>query len=244
MIEETLIQQRVQALNLKVSEEEIETALLDVQQKNQLTREALQEAVTAQGLAFDAYLENLREQILRYKLIGEEVRNKVNVSEGEVVEYYRAHLDDYRMVPEVQLSALTLPISPKASDQELQQIRKIAGEALARLRQNEDLAQVVASYNETYGATGGELGHFAYRELVPEFADAINGVGEGRFTEPVETAEAIHLLRVDKQFASGLRQFDSVKHEIHQMILDQKTDARIKEWTRSLKTNAFIDIRL
>jgi hypothetical protein len=60
----------------------------------------------------------------------------------------------------------------------------------------------------------------------------------------VETAEAIHLLRVDKQFASGLRQFDSVKHEIHQMILDQKTDARIKEWTRSLKTNAFIDIRL
>jgi peptidyl-prolyl cis-trans isomerase SurA len=244
MIEETLIQQRVKALNLKVSEEEIETALLDVQQKNQLTREALQEAVTAQGLAFDAYLENLREQILRYKLIGEEVRNKVNVSEGEVVEYYRAHLEDYRMVPEVQLSALTLTISPKASDQERQQIRKIAGEALARLRQNEDLAQVVASYNETYGATGGELGHFAYRELVPEFADAINGVGEGSFTEPVETAEAIHLLRVDKQFASGLRQFDSVKHEIHQMILDQKTDARIKEWTRSLKTNAFIDIRL
>ena len=244
MIEETLIQQRVKALNLKVSEEELETALLDVQQKNQLTREALQQAVTAQGLAFDAYLENLREQILRYKLIGEEVRNKVNVSEGEVVEYYRAHLDDYRMLPEVQLSALTLPISQKASDQERQQIRKIAGEALTRLRQNEDLAQVVASYNETYGATGGELGRFANRELVPEFANAINGVGEGSFTEPVETGEAIHLLRVDKQFASGLRQFDSVKDEIHQMILDQKTDARIKEWTRSLKTKAFIDIRL
>lgn len=244
MIEETLVEQRIKALNLRVSEEEIETALLDVQKKNQLTREALQEAVTVQGLDFDAYRENLRKQILRYKLIGEEVRSQVEVSEREVVEYYRAHLDDYRLTPEVQLSVITFPISKKASDQERQQIRKIAGEALARLRQNQEMAQVVASYNETYGASGAELGRFAYGELVPEFVDAINGIEEGHFSEPVDAAEAIHLLRVDKRFAGGLRQFDAVNAEIYQMILDQKTDARIKEWTRALKTRSFIDIRL
>ena len=44
--------------------------------------------------------------------------------------------------------------------------------------------------------------------------------------------------------SGGLRQFDSVNYEIYQMILDQKTDARIKEWTRALKTKSFIDIRL
>jgi peptidyl-prolyl cis-trans isomerase SurA len=244
IIEETLVEQRIKALNLSVSEEEIETALLDVQKKNQLTREALQEAVVVQGLDFDAYRENLRKQILRYKLIGEEVRSQVEVSEREVVEYYRAHLDDYRLTPEVQLSVVTFPISKKASDQERLQIRKIAGEALARLRQNQELAQVVASYNETYGASGGELGRFAYGELDPGFVDAINGIEEGHFSEPVGTAEAIHLLRVDKRFAGGLRQFDAVNAEIYQMILDQKTDARIKEWTRALKTRSFIDIRL
>jgi len=244
LIEETLIEQRIKALNLTASEEEVETAVLDVQKKNQLTREALEEAVTTQGLGFEAYRENLRKQILRYKLIGKEVRSQVDVSEGEVVEYYRAHLDDYRLTPEVQLSAVTFPISKKASDQERQQIRKIAGEALARLRQHEELALVVASYNKTYGATGGELGRFAYGELVPGFVEAIRGVDEGNFSEPVEGAEAIHLLRVDKLLAGGLQQFDSVKGEIYQMILDQKTDARIKDWTQSLKTKAFIDIRL
>ena len=147
MIEETLVQQRITALNLSVSEEEVETALLDVQKKNQLTREELEEAVLTQGLDFEAYRDNLSQQILRYKLIGEEVRSQVDVPEREVVEYYRAHLDDYRLAPEVQLSAITFPISEKASDQERQQIRKIAGEALARLRQNEDLSVVVASYN-------------------------------------------------------------------------------------------------
>ena len=244
MIEETLVQQRIKALNLSVSEEEIETALIDVQQKNQLTREALEDAVQAQGLELDAYRDNLSQQILRYKLIGEEVRSQVDVSESEVVEYYRAHLDEYRLEPKVQLSAITFPVSEKASDQELQQIRKTADDALARLKQNEELDQVADSYNKTYGATGGELGNFDYMELIPEFAQAIRGVETGSFTAPVETASAIHLLRIDERNSGSMRQFDSVNYEIYQMILDQKTDARIKEWTRALKTKSFIDIRL
>jgi peptidyl-prolyl cis-trans isomerase SurA len=244
MIEETLVQQRIKALNLTVSDEEVETALLDVQKQNQLTREELKEAVSTQGLDFNAYRENLRQQILRYKLIGEEVRSQVDVPEREVVEYYRAHLDEYRLAPEVELSAITFPISEKASEQERQQVEKIAGEALARLRQNETMDAVIASYNETYGATGGELGSFIYGELTPEFAKAIEGVEAGAYSEPIESKNAISLLRVDARNPGGLRQFDTVKHDIYQMILDQKTDARIKEWTKALKNKAFIDIRL
>jgi peptidyl-prolyl cis-trans isomerase SurA len=244
MIEETLVQQRIDALNLTVTEEEIETALLDVQKKNQMTREELQDAVQIQGLEFDDYRENLRKQILRYKLIGEEVRSQVDVPEREIVEYYRAHLEDYRLEPEVQLSALTFPVSEKASEQERQQILKMAKEARARLQQGEALDQVAQSYNGTYGATGGELGLFTYEELAPAFVEAINSVEDGSFSEPVVAAKATHLLRADKRLPGGLRQFDAVKYEIHQMITDQKTDARIKEWTRALKSKAFIDIRL
>jgi peptidyl-prolyl cis-trans isomerase SurA len=244
MIEETLVQQRIAALKLKVSDEEVETALLDVQKKNQLTRKELEEAVQSQGMEFEAYRDNLSKQILRYKLIGEEVRSQIDVPEREIVEYYRAHLEEYRLAPEVQLSAITFPISQKASDQERQKIRKIAGEALVRLQQNEELETVATSYNQTYGATAGLMGRFIYGELSPEFVAAINGVEAGHFSKPVEAAEAIHLLRVDERIPGGLRQFDAVKYEIFQTIMDQKTDSRIKEWTRVLKTKSFIDIRL
>jgi peptidyl-prolyl cis-trans isomerase SurA len=244
MIEESLVQQRIAALNLTVSEEEIETALLDVQKKNQLSRDDLEDAVQTQGLDFADYRDNLRQQILRYKLIGEEVRSQIDVPERELVEYYRAHLDDYRLPPEVELSAISFPVSEKASEQELTQIRKMANQALTRLQQGEALAGVADSYNQTYGATGGSMGKFVYEELTPEFVEAINEVEDGTFTAPVETATAIHLLRVDNRLSEGLRQFDAVKFDIHQMILDQKTDARIKEWTKALKNKAFIDIRL
>jgi peptidyl-prolyl cis-trans isomerase SurA len=244
MIEESLVQQRIAALNLTVSEEEIETALMDVQKKNKLSRDDLEDAVQSQGLGFDDYRDNLRQQILRYKLIGEEVRSQIDVPERELVEYYRAHLDDYRLPPEVELSAISFPVSEKASEQERTQIRKMANEALTRLQQGEALEEVSDSYNQTYGATGGSMGKFVYEELTPEFVEAINEVEDGTFTAPVEMGTAIHLLRVDDRLSEGLRQFDVVKFDIHQRILDQKTDARIKEWTKALKNKAFIDIRL
>lgn len=244
MIEETLVQQRVKALRLSVSDEEIETALLDVQQKNQLTREELEDAVTLQGMDFQAYRDNLAEQILRYKLIGEEVRSQVDVPEREIVEYYRAHLDDYRLAPEVHLSAITFPVSGKASEQERQKIKSVVREALERLRNNEDFDQVVDSYNLTYGATGSDMGNVAYADLNPEFLAAIEAVVDGGYSDPVEMKEAILLFRINQRQAGGLRQFDDVKFDIYQTIMDQKTDARIKEWTKSLKTKAYIDIRL
>ena len=244
MIEEALVQQRVDELRLSVTENEIETALLDVQQKNQLTREELEDAVTMQGMDFQAYRDNLSQQILRYKLIGEEVRSQVDVPEREIVEYYRAHLDDYRLAPEIHLSAITFPISEKASDQERQKIKAVVLEALQRLQNNEDFDQVADSYNQTYGAAGLDMGKVAYDDLNPSFHAAIEDVPDGGYSEPVEMVEAVYLLRINQRLPGGLRQFDEVKFDIYQTILDQKTDARIKEWTKSLKTKAFIDIRL
>ena len=244
LIEETLVQQRVKALKLSVSEDEIETALLDVQQKNQLTREELEDAVTIQGMDFQAYRDNLSEQIMRYKLIGEEVRSQVDVPEREIVEYYRAHLDDYRLAPEVRLSALTFPVSEKASEQERQKIKAVVREALEQLRNNEGFDLVAESYNLTYGATGSDMGSVPFGDLSPDFVAAIENLEAGRYSEPVETKGAIYLLRVDERLFGGLRQFDDVKFDIYQTLMDLKTDTRVKEWTKSLKAKAFIDIRL
>jgi len=244
LIEEELVQQRIRALKLQVSDEEVENAILDVQKQNQLTREQLEQAVQAQGLTFEAYRENLRKQILRYKLVGQEVRSKVDVSEREVRDYYRAHLEDYRLAPTVTLSAMTFPLPEKAGAAEREAIRNAAREALGRLRKGEALDQVAGAYRDRFGATGGPLGSFAEGELTPEFAKAVTGVEKGGLGSLAETDKAIVLLKVDDRDPGGLRQFEAVRAEITQTLMDQKTDGRIKEWTQSLKQKAFIDIRL
>jgi len=244
LIEEELVQQRIQALHLQVSDEEVDNAILDVQKQNKLTREQLEQAVQAQGLTFAAYRDNLRKQILRYKLVGQEVRSKVDVSEREVTEYYRAHLEEYRMAPTVTLSAITFPVPEKAGSAERESIRAAAREALSRLGQGAAVDQVAASYSNSFGATGGALGRFSEGEMSPELATAVAGIEKGGLGSLVETDKAIVVLKVDDRSPGGLRQFEAVRPEITQTLMDQKTDGRIREWTQTLKQKSFIDIRL
>ncbi|MBE0597940.1 MAG: peptidyl-prolyl cis-trans isomerase, partial [Desulfuromonadales bacterium] len=143
LIEETLISQRVEALGLKVTEEELEAAIEDVQRQNKLTREQLVEALRSQGMEFTEYRENLRRQILRFKLLGREVQAKVEVTSQEVRDYFRAHIDDYREAPNVRLNRLTFPIPPRASEEQMATIRQQAAEALARLRGGESFTSVL-----------------------------------------------------------------------------------------------------
>lgn len=244
LIEEELVQQRIRTLRLQVGDEEVENAILDVQRQNKLTREQLEQAVQAQGLTMAAYRDNLRKQILRYKLVGQEVRSKVDVSEREVRDYYRAHLEEYRLAPTVTLSAITFPVPEKAGVAEREAVRAAAREALERLRSGEAPDTVTLAYRDSFGATGSALGVIAEGELTPEFAKAVEGVEKGGLGTLAETGNAVILLRVDDRSSGGLRQFEAVRPEITQTLTDQKTDGRIKEWTQGLKQKAFIDIRL
>lgn len=244
LIEEQLVQQRIRALKLSVSDDEVDSAILDVQKQNQLTREQLEQAVQGQGLTMAAYRENLRKQILRYKLVGQEVRSKVDVSESEIRDYYRAHLDEYRLAPTVTVSAISFPLPEKAGAVERETIRNAAREALGRLRKGETLEQVAGAYRDAFGATGAALGTLVEGELTPEFAKAISGIDKGGVGTLVESAKTIVLLKVDDRSPGGLRQFEAVRPEITQILVDQKTDGRIKEWTQGLKQKAFIEIRL
>ena len=72
----------------------------------------------------------------------------------------------------------------------------------------------------------------------------LSAVEDGQVGSLVEKDDVFLLLRVDGRQAGGLRQFDEVKVDIYSHLMDQKTDLRLKEWTRGLKSRAFIDIRL
>lgn len=244
LIEETLVKQRIQTLNLTVSEEEIETAILDVQKQNKLTRQELEKAVLNQGISFENYRDNLRQQILRYKLIGADVRSKVDVTEQEIVEYYRAHLVEYRYPGEMVLSALSFPV-PTASDEfQREAVLLAARQATERLRQGDSLDTVVATFRQEYGAKSFDLGSLVVGEISPEFSAALEPVSEGGYSDPVLSGDAIHVLLLHERKEGGLRPFEAAKGEIYQLISDQKTDAQLKEWTKGLERQAFIDIRL
>lgn len=246
MIEQTLVNQRVEELGLQVTEEEMEEAINDVLQQNNITREQLRQALAAQGLSFNEYREKIRQQILRIKLIGREVQSKVDVSSREIRDDFRENIDKYRGEPTVSLSYLqfAIPRDTLVGNTQVEQIRERAREALALLRQGEEFYSTVFVYSTDDNVEGGDLGTFTEDELRPSFARAIDGLEEGEVTDLIETPEGLFILKVEELHPGPIRRFDTVKEEIREKLMEEDREQRFKEWSSKLKENAHIEIRI
>jgi peptidyl-prolyl cis-trans isomerase SurA len=244
LIEKTLLMQKADELRIKVAEDEIEEAIDEVQKQNNLTREQLIEALQSEGMGYEKYRENLRQQILRYKLVGREVQARVEVTNREIRDYFRENIGKYRDEPFLRLSRITFPIPAKATTVQIEAIRSKAEAALNRLRQGEEFYPVLLSFTADQSAEGGDMGTFAEGELTSAFERAVRGLKEGEISSLVETPAGFHILQVNEISAGKVRQFDSVKEEIRRILREQKTEERFKEWTQGLRKEAYIDIRL
>jgi len=244
LIEDSLVEQKIAELGLKVSDEEVEAAIRDVQKQNHLTREQLVAALQAQGMDFAAYREGLRKQMLRFKLVGREVQSKVEVTNQDALDYFREHIDDYREAPYMRISRITFPVPSTASAKAREAIRAQAEEARQKLLAGEDLNVVLKTYAAA-GAEGGDMGTFKEGELSDVFDQAIRDLQQGQVSEVVDGPQGnLYLFKVEVRKPGTIRKFDTVKGEIEKTLLEKKREDRFKEWAQGLRKDAYIDIRI
>ncbi|PRC93757.1 peptidylprolyl isomerase [Solimicrobium silvestre] len=103
----------------------------------------------------------------------------------------------------------------------------------------EDLAQQFS--NDSSASKGGDLG-WLYPGDVPEFDPVINGLKDGQISDPVESANGMHLLQL-----LG-RKSDEVSPErqrllARQVIHARKLDEASLDWVRQLRDRAYVEIR-
>jgi len=244
LIEETLMQQRAKELGLTVSDAEVEEAVKDVEKQNKLTRAQLEQALSAQGIDFADYKDNLRRQIQSFKLLGREVQSKLEVTNQEIRDYFKEHIDDYRGEPFIRLNHITFPIPERASRSQMDRVYAEAQEAKDRLKRGEDFYSVLLSYSADKKAEGGDLGTFGDGELSPAFERAVQGLKEGQSSDIITTPEGFHILFVVERSAGKIQHFDTVKDEISKKVIESKKAQSVKDWMDKLKKDAFIDIKI
>lgn len=244
LIEDALIQQRVKNLGLRVTDEELEAAINDVLRQNNITRPQLAAALEAQGMPFDTYQENLSQQILRFKLMGKEVKSKVEVSHQEVLDYFRDNIDQFRQRPAAHIGRITFEVPEDPTPLQVKTVRNKALDVLGRLKQGADFFATVEDLSADPKIDGGDMGTFTEGELTPAFNLALRGLNEGEVSELVETPQGLHILKVLGRTPGSIKQFDEVKGEITKILSDQKTGEEFKSWAEGLSKDAYIDIRM
>jgi peptidyl-prolyl cis-trans isomerase SurA len=245
IIERKLVEQKIKELGISVSEEEVRQAVEDVKKQNKLSQEALVAALTGQGLAFEAYKNQLREQLERLKLMSQEVKAKIQVSEREIDEYYRANQKLYGEEERFRARHIFFAVKKGATDKELAISKDKASKVLALARSGKDFVALAKEYSEDPGAVkdGGDLGTFKRDEMVTEIAAVITQMKPGGISDIVKSSAGLHIIRLDEVVAAKVKPLELVRGEIEELLYRKKSEERFAQWATDLRKGAAIDIK-
>ncbi len=241
MVNDKLLEQRIKELGLQVSDPELSGAIEDVQLKNGLTSEDLEKALTAQGLTMPKYREQIKNEILRYKLLSREVNYKVLVTTNEVYNYYNNHIDEYMIEPKVRVNRISFDI-PSGNEKQTAELHKRVDVSRDLLLNGEEFNKVLAAQGDS--ATGGDMGALVEADLAEPLRLALADLKSGGVSKPLKLNGQLHLFQVTDRTTVDGDPFDQVKDEIEEKLKRDKTDIRFEEWQKELRDNAHVEMRM
>lgn len=242
MIEELLVEQRIREIGLKVSDDEINSAIEDVQRQNNLTREQLVQALKVQGVDFPDYKQNLRKEILRYKLVGREVRNKVEVTRSEIRKYFNAHKKEYQKPSTLRLGRISYPLDKNATTKEKDILKQKIKVLRQQLLTGKPFSEVVATLDPQ--AEGGDMGSMIEAEMNAKLRKTVTGLKVGEVSAPEDVLGSIHIFQVLERTPARAELTEDVRRKIEEILARQNSEERFAEWKKELRKDASIDIRL
>jgi peptidyl-prolyl cis-trans isomerase SurA len=246
LIEKKLLDQKIKELNLKVSDEEVKQAIDDVKRQNNMaSQEVLVSALASQGLTFEQYRTQLREQIEKLKLVSMEVRAKIQVGETEVRDYYETNRARYAEDETFRARNIFFRTNEKAPAEDIKRTMTTALMVLAEAKSGKDFTELAKSYSEDPAARkdGGDLGTFKKGDMMPELEAAIVSMKPGEVSELVYTTSGFHIIKLEERTSGKLKPFDTVKSAIEDELYRKKSEERFNQWAKELRSKASIEVK-
>ncbi len=237
-IEERAVLQAARESGLRVSDDQVNDALMSIARQNQLSSVVLlQNKYEAEGGNWRSYVNEIRSELLLLQAKEREVDAKVRVSEAEIDEGLRAKNQNGTKLQEINLAQILIGLPDQATPQLVMAAQQKAAQIVLKARAGEDFAKLAAQNSDSADkATGGVMG-LRGSERYPElFVNATQGLAIGSISEPVQSGAGIHVLKLIARNESSLATWTQsrVRHILLPISADL-TEAQAKNRARAFK---------
>ncbi len=164
------------------------------------SEEAFNAALGAEGITQQEleqlYRDDIEKRLLAESVVRKEIHSKIDITWGEVEEYYEEHPKEVGRVPEAYQIAAILVV-PKVDESARERAIDRVSEARNRLERGESFEDVARLYSEDASAQlGGDLGTFGRGAMVSEFEEAVFALEVGEISGVVSTRFGFHIVEV------------------------------------------------
>jgi len=195
--------QKARETGIRVDDLQVDRAVQRIAENNKMTLADFRSTLERDNVPFDAWRQDLREQILLTRLREREVEDKIQVNDSEI-DLFLEELKANPARSEYNVSHILVRLPEGASPERIEEARAKAQKALAEAREGGDFARVAASYSDAPDALeGGNLGWRQHERLPELFAAALAKMKPGEVTEPLRSPAGFHLVKLNERRDGG-----------------------------------------
>jgi peptidyl-prolyl cis-trans isomerase SurA len=233
------------------------------QQMGLQSMEDLEKAAHDQGVSYEDFKDQIRNNIITQKVIAQEVGEKVggHITNEEVQAFYNEHKKELEEPEAVRLAEILISTqTPKPADDKdatnqnaplpedparVAEAQAQANDLLQQLRKGANFEEFAKKYSAgPTAAQGGEIGSFKRGEMAKELEDKTFSLKPGEVSDVIRTRQGFIIFKVLEHQQGGVPSLKDkdVENRIRDMIYVQKLEPAAREYLTKLRDEAYIEI--
>ncbi len=245
MVEMLLLDEKVKATNIVVTEEEVIEHINKIASQQGLSLDDFKALVEAYGQTFDQVKQRLRKGLGYQKLIDAQLASEITVTEDDAKKYYSEHKSQFETPEEVRASHIL--ITPDTTDPNTDpneadaKAKAKTEELLKQIKEGADFAELARQNSSCPSAArGGDLNFFGKGQMVPAFEEAAFKLQVGHVSDIVQTQFGYHIIKVTDHKEAGVTTFEQAKNGILQTLTQQRQNELAMQYVKTLRDKANI----
>lgn len=245
LLAEKLFRAQAVALQLEVSDAQVDSAVDDIKTRNRFDDTQLDLALAGQGLDRAAFKAQIRRELETMQVLNYKVRSRVKVTEEDLRNYYQTHPAAFGGEEELHVRHLLLALAADAPAAAVQAAQAQGARLQQRLQAGEDFAALVREVSKGAGAeVDGDLGWLKRGQIQKQLEDAFVGLADGQVSKLVRSGPGLHLFKLEERRRAGGKTFDQAKEEIRDALVQEQTGSYRDQYLAELKRDAVIELRM
>ena len=221
MISDKAQLQMAQTSGAKVDDNAIEGAVETVARQNQITVDELRRRLKADGIDYNQFRSEMRDELLVRRLRQREVEAKVTVSEQEIDQFMRDQEGKTEgSALALNLAEILVAVPENANPEQVAALQAKALQVLERARSGSDFAALANEVSASATrSNGGQMGLRNADRYPPLFVQATQNLRAGGLAGPVRSGAGFHILKVvEKRQASAADAVITQTHARHILL--------------------------
>lgn len=233
--------QKAEEEGIKIEEKEVDHAIQQIASRDNLSSEQLQEFLEEQGVPFEQFRSNIKNELLISKLQQRELGQNINISPSEIEQFLNSPAGQDQSGAEYHLHHILIALPETPSAENIQKAKKEAQEILAQLRKGADFNKTAMGQSKSQHAlNGGDLGWRKAAELPTIFANIVPALQVGEIYGPLQNTSGFHIIKLVDKRIEGVRTSSIMvkKHHVRQILIkpsDKLSDSEAKAVVAKLR---------